>query len=485
MKKNLMFSLMLAACSLIGAGEAQAQTTPAFDAPAMKTEIQTMADEVISSQLSDPDAANKTFSKLLRKIRNDKEQLVAVGAFFLEKNIYPCARQCAQQVYTVDPSYIPGLMLSGHVAILRKDWGSAGQKFDEVLNYEPENIEALRLNARVYKYVNTIVAKETLSKIIALEPNNVGAYKELGDIAYYDEDYKAAVQAYKSFFERTPNPVLEDLRAGENYLLSLMNQKDFFTIKEMSAKLLPLDTNDLIVRRMKFFSEVETFDVAAVESIKYLTEKQYHDSLYLYLDYLYASIYASDLLNDNDAAIVFARSALEKDPEKADGYKRLSNLLRQNKQAIEAIEPYKKYLELLGEKADEAEKFGLATIYIAAKEIAATPEERMQYILAGDKIFEEYMIAQPTNYRGPFFRASLWITNPQEAEEKPREYYAKAIELIGDNADYATHKKRALQYLMIYALKTNDDSTCKTYVDQVLALDPDDQLAKQIQGLLQ
>ncbi|RRD80475.1 hypothetical protein EII14_02330 [Alloprevotella sp. OH1205_COT-284] len=485
MKKNLMLSLMLAACSWIGFGELQAQTTSAFEAPEMKTEIQAMADEVISFQLSDPDAANKTFSKLLRKVRNDKEQLVAVGAFFLNKNIYPCARQCAQQVYTVDPAYIPGLMLSGHVAMLRKDWGTAGQKFDEILNYEPENIEALRLNARVYKYVNTIVAKETLAKIIALNPKDVAAYKELGDIAYHDEDYKEAVKAYQSFFEQTPNPGVEELRAGENYLLSLMNQKDFFTIKEMAAKLLPIDPKDLVVRRMKFFSEVETFDAASAESIKYLTEKQYDDSLYLYLDYLYASIYASELLNNDSTAIEYLRLALQKDEAKADGYKKLANLLRKNKQPFEAIDVYKKYLSLLGDKVDEAEKFGLANIYISAKELAENTEDRMKYILAGDKIFAEYMEAQPTNYRGPYFRATLWITNPQEAEEKPREYYAQAVELIGDNADYATHKKRALQYLMIYALKTNDDATCKKYVEQVLALDPADQLAIQIQKLLQ
>lgn len=100
MKKNLMLSLMLAACSWIGFGELQAQTTSAFEAPEMKTEIQAMADEVISFQLSDPDAANKTFSKLLRKVRNDKEQLVAVGAFFLkQEHLSLCSSMCTTGLY--------------------------------------------------------------------------------------------------------------------------------------------------------------------------------------------------------------------------------------------------------------------------------------------------------------------------------------------------------------------------------------------------
>lgn len=485
MKKKIMLSLLLAACAFVGSGIAQAQNAAGFDVPAMKSEIQTMADEVMANQVNDPDAANKSFSKLLRKIKSDKEQLVAVGKFFLDKQIYPCAKQCAQQAYTVDPTYIPGLMLGGHVAMLRKDWGGAGQKFDEVLNYDPNNIEALRLNARVYKYVNPIVAKETLLKIIEKEPNNVGAYKELGDIAYNGEEYKDAVAAYKNYFDRTPNPAIEDLRAGENYLLSLMNQKDFFTIAEMADKFLALEPKDLVVRRLKFFSDIETSNYQkAIEDIKYLTEKQYDDSLYLYLDYVYAANYAQDALEDKALAIDYYRKALAVDPNKADGYKRLASLLRQNKQAVEAIPQYQKYLELLGEKADAAEKFGLANIYIAAKDQTTDEAARMSYIEAGDKIFAEYMAEQPTKYQGPFYRAQLWITDPQKAEEKPREYYAKAIELIGDNADYASQKKRALQYLMIYSFKTNDDESCKKFVEQLLAIDPADQLANKIKETL-
>ena len=37
---------------------------------------------------------------------------------------------------------------------------------------------------------------------------------------------------------------------------------------------------------------------------------------------------------------------------------------------------------------------------------------------------------------------------------------------------------------MIYYLKTNDDATCKTYVDQVLAIDPADKLANQVKSVL-
>ncbi len=441
MKKNLILSLLFAAaCSFAGFNSAQAQTVKGADVPAMQADVQTMADEVMANQLNDPDEANKTFAKLVKKIKNDKEQLVAVGNFFLEKKIYPCANQCAKQAYTIDPQYVPGLMLQAQVCMLRKDWGGAGQKFDEILNIQPDNIEALRLSARVYKFVNPIVAKEALAKILEREPNNLTAYKELGDIAYTADEFKEASAAYKKYFDGTPNPTIDD---------------------------------------------VHTMDFEhAKESIAYLDDKQYPDSAFLYRDYIYAASFAADGLDDRAKAIEYYKKAFEKDSTKADGYRRMAVLLRSNKQAVEAIPYYKKYLELIGDKADAAERFGLGNIYIAAQNQTTDPAERQKYIDAGDKIFAEYMEAQPTKYQGPFYRAQLWILNSSQPEEKPREYYAKALELIGNNSDYDSQKKVALRYLAFYYLKKNEDATCLKYVDQLLKLDPKDAFALKLKSVL-
>lgn len=257
MKKNLILALLFAAFSF---GAANAQNQANSPVP-MEASVQAMAEEVIANQMSDPEAANKTFAKLLSKVKKDKEQLTAVGQFFLDQKIYPCANQCAKQVYQLDPSYVPGLMLSGRVCILRKDWGGAGQKFDEVLNYEPNNIEALKLSARVYKNVNPIVAQETLKKILEKEPQNIDAYKELGDIAYNNQEFKESVKAYKSLFDHIKEPTIENVPAGVNYLTAMMlTGGDAFTIKELAQKLLPLDPKNFALRSLLFFSDIETMD---------------------------------------------------------------------------------------------------------------------------------------------------------------------------------------------------------------------------------
>ena len=482
MKKNLILALLFAAFSF---GAANAQNQANSPVP-MEASVQAMAEEVIANQMSDPEAANKTFAKLLSKVKKDKEQLTAVGQFFLDQKIYPCANQCAKQVYQLDPSYVPGLMLSGRVCILRKDWGGAGQKFDEVLNYEPNNIEALKLSARVYKNVNPIVAQETLKKILEKEPQNIDAYKERGDIAYNNQEFKESVKAYKSLFDHIKEPTIENVPAGVNYLTAMMlTGGDAFTIKELAQKLLPLDPKNFALRSLLFFSDIETMDYQkAKDDIAYIENKEYEDSLYRYIDYQYAARYANEALNDKDAAIAYYIKAAAKDSLRPDSYKEIASLMRTNKQAAQAIPYMEKYIKLRGDKADSKDLFSLGLTYIAAKSQAATDEERNKFIEGGDKVFEQYMNELPNNYVGPFYRAQLWITDNTKAEEKPREYYSKALELIGNNEDYVDQKKVALTYLMVYYLKKEDDAKCKVFVNEILKIDPDNALAKKVQTVL-
>ena len=163
MKKKMFRSIALAALLFVGADGIQAQT--GYEVKPLNEELAAMANQVVDTQLSDPDEANKVFTKLIRKIRNSKEDLLSVGQFFLDKNVYPCADMCSKKLYEIAPDYIPGLMFSGEVCMYRKDYGMAGQKYEEVLALDSTYVPALKRNAFVYKNVNPHVAIEYLEKI--------------------------------------------------------------------------------------------------------------------------------------------------------------------------------------------------------------------------------------------------------------------------------------------------------------------------------
>ena len=495
--KKIFFSVLVAVAAFFGSGTAKAQISVNFTTAEMSAENAELANAVMEQQTADPELANKTFKKLLGKVKKDKEQAVAVGKFFLDKSVYPCAKQLANLAYTTDHTYVPGLMLGVGVHLMRKNYGEAGAKLDEILANDPDNIEALRLSARVYKYVNPYAAKDILNQIIEKDPTNLDAYKQLGDIAYQLEEYKDACAAFKAFFDGTPNPTIDDLRSGENYLLSLMNQSDPYTMKDMANKLLPIDPNDLIVRRMKFFADMDTYDYAtAMQDIAYITNKEYNDTLYLYLDYVYAANFASEVENDYAKAIEFYKQGLQIDPTKTAGYKEVANLYRRLKNPAEGVAFYEKYIELLGEKADEADKLGLGVYYTSVKDAIPNKEDgtvdaeaRLAIIQKADPFFAEYMEALPDKYQGPFYRAKLWIRDNQAAEDEPKMWYEKTLEIINtlpaEEAEKAlNYKKTALTYLMVYYLKTDNDEVCKTYVEQILAIDPNDKLANQVQSVL-
>ena len=151
---------------------------------------------------------------------------------------------------------------------------------------------------------------------------------------------------------------------------------------------------------------------------------------------------------------------------------------------------------MLGEKADEADKLGLGVYYTSVKDAIPNKEDgtcdteaRLAIIQKADPYFAEYMEVLPDKYQGPFYRAKLWIRDNQAPEEEPKMYYEKTLEVINalsaEEAEKAlTYKKTALTYLMVYYLKTNNDAVCKTYVEQILALDPNDKLALQVQSVL-
>ena len=112
------------------------------------------------------------------------------------------------------------------------------------------------------------------------------------------------------------------------------------------------------------------------------------------------------------------------------------------------------------------------------------PAERQKFVEAGDKIFAEYMEAQPEKVPRSFLSCSTLDSRSSQPEEKPREYYTKALELIGDNSDYVSQKQVALRYLAFYYLKKNEDATCLKYVDQLLKLDPKDSFALKLKSVL-
>ena len=191
------------------------------------------------------------------------------------------------------------------------------------------------------------------------------------------------------------------------------------------------------------------------------------------------------------------KKGLALDSTKAPGFKAVADLYRQLGQAELGIEYYEKYLSLIGKEKSLGDELGLANLYLAAsnKCDSTQVELRDQYKNAADKIYEGIAneMSAPENegkydaalfYLPWYYRAQLWITNPAAAEEKPKMYYEKALELIGENEKLARQREVSAQYLMLYHFKTNNDEECMKYLEIVLIANPSNRVANQIMEVL-
>lgn len=502
-----------------------------FNVPALDPKHQAVCDEYMNLMFTEPEKANRALQRLLRSIQRKPEALVAVGHYFVTNSTsdisyYGPAKMCSDKVYETPAAteeYV--LMFCMETAMLGRDYGNAGRFCDVLLSQNEANIEALKLKARIYKSQNQLVAIEALEAIKKYDPSYYQADKELGDIHYeFAEksegtqiiaDLKNANTFYKDYFAKAPQ-TKEGLeyRAATRYCYSLFTvqmsmQKDnpekAELIKEcqrisqlaLDLKLAPDTNREKVLKGYQFFCDVDAENIdQAMMSSSYVANMEYPDSLYTYMDYLYAAKY-EESLDNKVGAIDYYKKGLAIDSTKAVGFKTVADLYRQVGQAAQGIEYYEKYLKLIGKEKSLGDDLGLANLYLAASNKCDSTqlELRDQYKNAADAIYENIAneMSAPENagkydaglfYMPWFYRAQLWITDPQAAEEKPKMYYEKALELIGENPKLNRQKEICAQYLMIYYFKNSNDDECLKYLETVIILNPNNRVANQIMQFL-
>lgn len=494
MKKNFFRSIAVAALMWVGVGNMSAQT--AYEVPPIDEELKAMAQEVVDLQLTDPEGANKTFMKLYRKVRKDQDALLGIGHFFLEKDNFAGAMQFSKYLYDLAPTHVPGLLFGAEVYMKAQNWGAAGQRYDEVLAQDSTNLYALKRNAFVYKNINPYVAKEMLERIKRLDPSDYEVNKELGDIEFNASAYPKAVEHYDAYYQAVPKELDKiSIRSCENYLMALFSVGKFEQITTVVAELEPLAPNDMMVKRMKFFSSVENlgatldYDGAikkATDNMGYIVNKEFNDSLYLYLDYVYAANLEKEKGNTADA-VTYYETALKTDSTKLNGYIELSKLYARNKQFDESIASYKKFIDKTGldnVKISDLLGYGRTYVTACANQDSLSLEKRQEYIAAGDPIFELVLQRDPEAYQAMIFRARLNIINGNEPEDRPTELYTQALQMMEGREKVDASRFEACRYLAFRGIKLDLLDDARKYVDIMLSIRPNDRAANQFNEYL-
>ena len=496
--KNFSFTtLALAALMAFGVSSAKAQIGKGYDVQPMAPEVADMCNQVIDLQLEDPEKGNKIFSKVLKKVSKDKEQLISVGDFVLDKKVYQVAKMCADQCYKLDPKYIPGLMFAGLVNKSRgfatgneTFFGLAGQKYDEVLAIDSTNVDALRQNVTIYKKINPYTAVEFLKKIAAVNPSDYTVEQYLGDIDYDLKQYSTAREHYKKYFETCPQGEWDQL-AAQNYAICISSARDFAELGDVCRGFSAKWNKDMVFKRMVFLSDVVTGETEkAAESVKYITNQEYADSLYGNLDYNPAMAYFKSI-GDNENALKYALKLIEVDPENVNTWAEVASLYLVNGQNDEAIEAYKKFFA--GAKdimPDDYYRFGRA-YYSASRAEGITPEKQAQLIQEGDAAFQKAIELDKAegndNYAAGFWRARLHMTSQTTPQEEAKDAFLDLLAQLGEynEDDVEAYRTTAYNYLVWFYAQNDDNETALKYANEWLKFQPDNETAANYKSILE
>lgn len=496
MKKNRLFSAALSVLLFIGIGAPKAQAQDYYQAPPLNPEFEVMAKQVVDLNLDDPEGANKAFAKLLKKIVGKKDDLFAVGDYFLKNNAYSAASQCAKKITDeMAGEDVNVYMFKGEVYMKGKQWGRAGEEYEKALYYDSTYVPAIRRNAFVYKNINPDAALDYLDKLKSIEPDNYKVDKDKGDIYYKQKNLakkaidkqknlENAIESYGIYYNRAPkDSTVLDFNSCQQYVLSLFEAQEAAKVGELSTEMLQLWPNALVFKRMRFLADVDTYDLdAAAEHVSYIVNQEYPDSSYKYLDYFYAAKY-NELNSELEPAIEYYKKALAVDSTQALAYKDLSNIYSQNQQAELGLETYKKYLEVIGDKADLSDKFFLGRRYVAVyQEQGVDPEKKQQCFDEANKIFAEVMEKKPDFIEVYVQCARLNNTDSSVANETVKNYYLKVIEMTAETPDeYKRQRLEASKYLFFYAINVepNDMQLARRVLDIAAGINPNDKFVQQ------
>jgi tetratricopeptide (TPR) repeat protein len=116
--------------------------------------------------------------------------------------------------------------------------------YNSLLAIDPDNTGVQLRRLQVIAKRDPVAAKEEVAKLIARNPNNIGAYFVQADLATALKDYELAIASYQEILQREPN--------NTGALLGLggvrFTQQKFAEAREIYQRVLKIEPKNLIAR---------------------------------------------------------------------------------------------------------------------------------------------------------------------------------------------------------------------------------------------
>ena len=382
--------------------------------------------------------------------------------------------------------------------------GESSSQYENAILFDQNNKLALLKLAQIYRGINADQALQYLQKILAIDPNYLPAFAEIGDINYNKGRYQAAVEAYDKFTSIPGMP----LAYYEKYASALYFAEQYDKSLEIIKQVLAKDPNNSVMYRIEAYNNFKNknYSLGLEQMTEFIqnTPKEKH----IYYDYVTLGDLQTEM-KQPELAIDSYKKALELDSTKVLVYDKIITAAENSKNYPLAIEYYEKSfaanpdfsLESLfyyGRDFYSAAQYYLDPQVIAAEttpEIASANEASFNALIEkGFKAFSDVVTRKPDTYLGYLWRANIKSLQDSfnQLRNKPvtgvaKPYYEEALNFMLANNPEGKRNADIIQcyrYLASYYYSTNDINSVGDFYKKILELNPNDDQAKTALDLL-
>ncbi|WP_255412506.1 tetratricopeptide repeat protein [Dysgonomonas sp. Marseille-P4361] len=443
---------------------------------------------------SNPKEAEDQLKDIQKKNKKDVTVILAIAKAYLDNDMKEKTQEKLKDAYKADKKNPYIYIFEADMLAKENKIGEATQLYDQAIYFDPNCTLAYLKGARVYEYINRNHAADMLKKVIAIQPDNKLATRELAGLYYRDGFYPQAIEAYKEYF-KTGDYGIEDLR---RYAAAEYFTNNFAESMRLLQEGMQNNPDDFVLNRLLMYNSNSTqdYETGLAAGDKFFSLPLNEGDSILALDYkTYANILSQT--GNKVKAMEQYKKLADLDPTNAELRKEMATTCASERMYPEAAEFYKKFIELSPEEAIDAQNyFQLGRYYFLGGVAAAsdtttvTPEEAkaksIELYKKADETFAIVAERVPDSHLGYYQRAQTnYRMDPDSEQGLAKPHYEKTIEVIlAKGGDLEAADKailiEAYSYLSYFyyleydkTKKAADKEFVKEYAGKVLELDPE------------
>ncbi|MBQ9202847.1 MAG: tetratricopeptide repeat protein [Prevotella sp.] len=441
--------------------------------------------QIISSKPADLDKQLKPY---VSKNKKNADNLVAFGRALYEAKDTARAHTYADMALKASKyQCAPAFILLGDIEALREDTnagGNAAAMYDQAITADPKNAEAYYKYANVYRKINPTVAVMRLNELKQQRPD-VAVDALVGRIYYMSNDFDKALAAY----DKADMSKMEERDLSDYAMAAFFKQKNQKAL-DIAKFGLGKKPRHAAFNRLAFFNstDLQQWDNALMYADALFNKSD--SAKFSYYDYTY---YGKALAGakQHDKAIEMYKKALAQEDmdnkaKRAGVIKDLSDAYKQQEDYPNAIKHYEDYLNNI-EKATANDLAALATLHMQHAGTLSDEAAKKEAFQKADGVYADLAAKYENAVEyATFMRARVNAQmDPDSKLALAKPYYEKLIELIEPRAEKDnTERARIIEsyrYMIAYNFIVKEDKeTAKSYAEKLIAIDPDNDIAKQV-----